>query len=200
MTISKEFACKIPNSGPVSMAERIAEMPQLGLWRSLMRDATIKIQDDSLSLICVDIYGKDQTVSIIPISQVGIVNTRAFSIRSQLGVALGKSIGIGIGIGILINIIMILKVGGLSRFLNAYPERVFTTVLFGLIGGIVIGFLFSFLPNAFRAKASFTEFVLSTPYNHVFVFAVERDHELLVIDALTSFGLKVEETSTRKRS
>jgi hypothetical protein len=193
MTNSKEFDCKVPNLGPVSTVERIEELGRLGLWRSLMRDAIAKIHEGTLSLISEDPYGTAKTLISVPLANIKNVIVRPLPIGPQLRSAFGKSIGIGIGVGIIIFFIVIAKSGGASRWV---VSPVFI-VLLCLLSGIVLAFLFSFLPNALRAKA-LTEFVFRETENRIFVLAVEPDSELEVRDVLTSVGLNVEEISTKE--
>jgi hypothetical protein len=190
----KEFDCKIPNAGPLSTAEAIAELPQLGMWRSLLRNAKLKIHDDTLSLISEDWYGTVKTLLSVPLSKIRSVITRPLPVSQQLRSAFGKSIGIGIGVGILLFFIVIAKTSG-SRWVIS-P---FLIVLLCLLSGIVLAFLFSFLPNVSRTK-SLTEFVFRDAENRVFVCAVEPNRELEVRDALISVGLSVEAQPTQKES
>lgn len=185
---SRMFRCLIPDR-PLTEWERLeVGVASMGTFRATLRDALAKGNPESLEIEAKDNHGTPVKVASIPWKDVTHFEFTSLSIKSQLANSLVVSMVVGMGIGLMIFLMVCVQIG-FSRLADDLGRTLMVGA--GILGaGLVLGILFSFVPNLFRLRGDLIQLVLTRTNAATVVLVVESGQHQKAIAVIEEFGVK----------
>jgi len=144
-TMKQSFNCFIPDE-PVTRWEQIeVGLTTMGAFRGVWREATANFDEKNLEIFAEDNEGKRIEVNNIPIHEISRIGFEKISLKNQIKAAFIKSLVAGLGMGFVIIVLLISRIG-------TEQSAIVFAIGFGLLGGEILGLLFSFIPSLIKLK------------------------------------------------
>jgi hypothetical protein len=182
----QSFDCKIPDT-PLNKTESVQiGLTSMGAYRGNFRNAAIRIIDGELRLSAKDANGNKNDLLKVDVPKVTKISSSPINLGSQVSLSVGRAFIFSAGIAIVLFVAMITQV---SRNKINIPQM----LGFALVGGLVIGFLFSFLPSLFQLHEDLLQLTFHLVDNQVLVIAVTKEQRERAFQMLQAVGLSIEE-------
>ena len=189
-----DFLCMIPDRSLTGLEQLRVGATTGGAFRGLFRDALIKFGDGEVVLLgCKDaIDGGDWVVvRKMPIKNIAEVRISPLSIAEQVKAAFARSLVVSGGIALTLFIIVIAKSTGNQG--NA--QNLGTLVLGVPFGGLILGLLFSFLPNYCKLDRDLTQILLVTSNSQALWLVVKAAKKEAALGVFRALELRISDTT-----
>lgn len=186
---TQSFDCKIADVPLNKVDELHRSAVALGTSARNFRDANVQIVDGELRLSAVD--AGNTRVEIAKWSATDVTSAAVSPIEygSQVSAAFFRSLGVGAGIGVLIFVAVMYKVltGGASFDFG----KAALTLAGTLVGGLVIGLLFNFVPTLVQTKKDMVQLAFRIRDGREMAIALTREQRARATEMLRAVGVVV---------